>query len=73
MAWEQAISEAWDNIIEHTKAVPSEKDKPDDGDENSEDNNQFAGKSYEGTRNPDSDFINKHGESTLEEHALDMT
>lgn len=38
-AWEQTISEAWDNVEQSTDSVPgeSEKDKPTDGDDDDKD------------------------------------
>ena len=42
-AWEQAISEAWDNVEQSTEAVPGEKDKPTDGDEDEKDDPEGGG------------------------------
>ena len=42
-AWEQAISEAWDNVEQSTDAVPGEKDKPTDGDEDEKDGPEGGG------------------------------
>ena len=44
-AWEQAISEAWDNVEQSTDAVPSEseKDKPTDGDDEEKEDPEGSG------------------------------
>lgn len=36
-AREQKVSDAWDNVEQSTEAVPGEKDKPTDGDEDEKD------------------------------------
>lgn len=36
-AREQTVSDAWDNVEQSTEAVPGEKDKPTDGDEDEKD------------------------------------
>lgn len=44
-AWEQTISEAWDNVEQSTEAVPgeSEKDKSTDGDDKDKDDSEGGG------------------------------
>ena len=44
-AWEQTISEAWDNVEQSTEAVPgeSEKDKPTDGDDEEKEDPEGSG------------------------------